>query len=140
MVCPSRDMVRLSPPLNYLANLTPGRVTLWCYLIWYLVSVVVHFDNSLGVWLNSLGISAVIGIALLLSIGHESAHSSSRWQTFRFFLMPFCVSSFSALIKGQGYILVFPSQPFVLSMSLALCALFVICVYVLKRSQRGVRA
>jgi hypothetical protein len=133
-------MVRLSPPLKYLSELPPGRVALWCYLIWYLVTVVAHFDGSPGIWLNSLGISAVIGVALLLSIRNESPYSSSRWQTFRLFLMPFCVSSFSALIKGQGYILVFPSRPFVLFMSLALCVLFVIFVHALKRTQRGVRA
>jgi hypothetical protein len=132
-------MVRLPAPLKYLSELTPGRVALWCYLIWYLVTVAVHFDNSPGLWLNSLGISAVIGIALLLSVRNEAPHSSNRWQTFRLFLMPFCVSSFSALIKGQGYILIFPSRAIVLSMSLALCAMFVIVVYALKRTQRGVR-
>lgn len=30
-----------------------------------------------------------------------------RWQIFRLFLMPFCVSSFAALVKGRGFILVF---------------------------------
>jgi hypothetical protein len=129
-------MVQLPPPLKYLSELTPGKVVLWCYLIWYSVTVVVHFDNSPGIWLNSLGISAVIGIALLLSIRGESSNSSNGWQTFRLFLMPFCVSSFSALIKGQGYILVFPSRPFELYMSLALCVAFVLFVYALKRTQR----
>src|SRR5262245_32176240 len=36
-----RAMPRL---LNYLARLTPGRIILWCYAIWYAVSVVHHFD------------------------------------------------------------------------------------------------
>ena len=30
------------------------------------------------------------------------------WQIFRLFLMPFCVSSFAALVKDAGYILIFP--------------------------------
>lgn len=131
-------MVRLPQPLRYLSGLKPGKVTLWCYLIWYLVSVVAHFDASPGIWLSSLGISAVVGVALLLSVRGETATSSNSWQTFRLFLMPFCVSSFSALIKGQGYILVLPSRPSELYLSLVLCAAFVLFVQVLKRIQRGV--
>jgi hypothetical protein len=29
------------------------------------------------------------------------------WPTFRLFVTPFCVSSFAALVKGQGFILIF---------------------------------
>jgi hypothetical protein len=133
-------MVRLPAPLRYLSELTPGKVTLWCYLIWYLVTVVAHFDASLEIWLSSFGISAVVGVALLLSVRGESATSANGWQTFRLFLMPFCVSSFSALIKGQGYILVLPRRATELYLSLGLSAVFVLIVYVLKRFQRGARA
>jgi hypothetical protein len=133
-------MARLPRPLKYLSKLTPGKAALWCYLIWYLVTVVVHFDPSPGIWLTSLGISAVVGIALLLSVRSEPPTSSDRWQTFRLFLMPFCVSSFSALIKGQGYILFLPSRSLELYLSIALCAVFVLFVYCLKRTQRGTPA
>jgi hypothetical protein len=122
---------------RYLSNLSPGKVALWCYLIWYLVTVTAHFDPSPAIWLNSLGISAVIGVALLLSVERESPNSANPWQTFRLFLMPFCVSSFSALIKGQGYILVLPSRPLELSFSIGLCAGFVAFVLVLRRLRRG---
>ena len=131
-------MVRLAFPLNYLSELTPGKTALWCYLIWYLVTVVTHFDSSPGLWLTSLGIAVVIGIALRLSVQQSPGVASSRWQTFRLFLMPFCVSSFSALIKGQGYYLVLPSQPRELGLSVSLCALFVLLVLGLKRTQRSV--
>ena|ERR1700722_4252401 len=131
-------MMRLPFPLKYLSQLTPGKVALWCYLIWYLVTVVAHFDPSPGIWLSSLGISAIVGVALLLSVRSET--SSDPWQTFRLFLMPFCVSSFSALIKGQGYFLVLPSRPLELFISLALCAVFVLFVCALRITQRGVRA
>jgi hypothetical protein len=130
----------LPPPLKYLSELTTGKMALWCYLIWYLVTVVAHFDSSPRIWLSSLGISAIVGVALLLSVRTESPAASDRWQTFRLFLMPFCVSSFSALIKGQGYILVFPSRTSELYTSLALCAAFVLFVHFLKRVQRGIRA
>jgi hypothetical protein len=132
-------MVRLPFPLKYLSELAPGKVALWCYLIWYLVTVVSHFDTSPRIWLSSLGISAIIGVALLLSIRSEVRLSSDGWQTFRLFLMPFCVSSFSALIKGQGYILILPSRPLELYLSLALCAAFVILVLGIKRIKRDVR-
>src|ERR1700684_4728287 len=132
-------MVQLPFPLKYLSELTPGQISLWCYLIWYLVTVVTHFDASPGLWFSSLGISAIIGFGLLLSIQNEASASSNGWQTFRLFLMPFCVSSFSALIKGQGYILVLPSRPAEMRMSFLLCAIFVFFVLALKRTQRGVR-
>ena len=133
-------MVRLPFPLKYLSELTPGKTALWCYLIWYLVTVVAHFDASPGLWLSSLGISVIVGFGLLLSVQIEPSVESNRWQTFRLFLMPFCVSSFSALIKGQGYILVLPPRPLELCVSLLLCATFVLFVLALKRTQRGVRA
>ncbi|HXT13715.1 MAG TPA: hypothetical protein VN873_19350 [Candidatus Angelobacter sp.] len=31
---------------RYLANLTTGRMILWCYLIWYLVVLARYFDPS----------------------------------------------------------------------------------------------
>jgi hypothetical protein len=133
-------MLRLPFPLKYFAELTPGKVVLWCYLIWYLVTAVAHFDPSPGLWLSSLGISAIIGLALHLSIQQETPVGSNRWQTIRLFLMPFCVSSFSALIKGQGYILVLPARPLELGLSLSLCASFVLMVLALKAAQRRVQA
>ncbi len=122
---------------RYFANLPPGKIALWCYLIWYLETVAAHFDPSPAIWLNSLGISAVIGVALLLSVARESSSAANPWQTFRLFLMPFCVSSFAALIKGQGYILVLPSRPLELSLSIGLCAVFLVFVLVLRRLRRG---
>lgn len=118
--------------IRYLARLTPGKVALWCYLIWYVVTVVNHFDASAAIWLNALGISAVIGFALVLSVG-RSEQRRDRWQTFRLFLMPFCVSSFSTLIKGKGFWLVAPPAPEELLVSAGACASFVLLVVLVKR-------
>ena len=95
---------------GYLAHLTPGRIALWCYAIWYVVNVWNHFDPSPRLWVTSVGLSAIIGIALLLSTTSSSTGKTKldRWQIFRLFLMPFCVSSFAALVKDAGYILIFP--------------------------------
>jgi hypothetical protein len=117
---------------QYLCGLTAGRVALWCYLIWYLIVVVRYFDPTLSIWLNSLGISAVVGLALLLSVNRTGL--ADRWQTARLFLMPFCVSSFSSLIKGRGFTLVFPPSALELFFLVASCAAFVLVVFVIKRS------
>ena len=94
---------------SYLAGLTTPRLVLWCYLIWWGFTVVKYFDPSPRLWLSSVGISAIIGVALYLSTAHAKAEKTvlERWQIIRLFMMPFCVSSFAALIKGQGFVLVF---------------------------------
>ena len=120
--------------IQYFARLSAGKVALWCYLIWYLSTVVRYFDPAPTIWLNSLGISLVVGIALLLSVsGGASPKSADPWQSFRLFFMPFAVSSFSALIKGQGFFLVFPPSAAEVGIQLGSCAAFVTAVVVIKR-------
>lgn len=135
-VSPFRTTTGAVPMLTYLATLSKGKIILWCYLIWYLVTAFFYFDPSPRIWLNSLGISVIIGIALLLSVSNgpsiKGNIKENKWQTFRLFLMPFCVSSFSSLIKGQGYVLIFPPDLFVLWLSLALCFIFVSIVMLLQ--------
>jgi hypothetical protein len=116
---------------QYLARLSPGKVVLWCYLIWYLGVVFRYFDPSAAIWLNSVGISAVVGVALMLSVKGPLS-SVDRWQTFRLFLMPFCVSSFASIVKGRGFTLIFPPSALELSILLAGCAAFVLVVLALK--------
>src|SRR5438270_8262406 len=95
--------------LKYLRSMSAGRLILWCYFIWYLVVLVRYFDPSPSLWLTSLGLSLIIGVALLIN---TTASGTRRvrlepWPTFRLFLTPFCVSSFSALVKGHGFFLIF---------------------------------
>jgi hypothetical protein len=118
--------------LDYFSSLSRGRAVLWCYLLWYLVTVFFHFDPSPRLWLNSVGISFVIGIALQLSVARASGPPPDRWQTFRLFLMPFCVSSFSSLIKGQGYWLIVPPQPLEAAVAVGTCGVFLLGVAALK--------
>ena len=95
--------------LRYFTKLTTGRVILWCYAIWYVVNVALHFDPSPRLWITSLGLSAIIGAALMLSIRPaRGGAAQDGWTIFRLFLMPFCVSSFAALVKDLGYVLIFP--------------------------------
>jgi hypothetical protein len=126
-------------PVKYLAGLAPGKVALWCYLIGYLIVVLTCFDPAPAIWLNSLGISAVVGLALLLSVDRTRARTD-WWQTPRLFLMPFCVSSFAALIKGRGFTLIFPPSALELSILAGSCAAFVLLVFAFKGLVRENRA
>lgn len=116
--------------LRYFQSLSLGKTVLWCYLIWYLCTVVTYFDAAPAIWLNSVGISIIVGVALLLSVG---GRVTASWQTFRLFFMPFAVSSFAALIKGRGFFLVFPPSVAQASLQLGACAGFLAAVWMLKR-------
>ena len=114
--------------MNYLVQLRRGKMVLWCYLIWYLSFVAYYFDPSRHLWLTSIGLSGVVGFALLLSTTGGNSRLD-RWQVFRLFLMPFCVSSFSALVKGRGFILIFSPNMRENVLAFGLCASF--CAFVL---------
>lgn len=122
--------------VNYLRNLTAGRIILWCYLIWYLVVLVRYFDSSPRLWLTSLGLAAIIGTALYIS---STAHGNKLqpWQIIRLFLMPFFVSSFSALVKGKRFVLIFSPNPMEILLAVGLCVLFVTVVLILRRTNRS---
>ncbi len=120
---------------RYLANLSNGRLILWCYFIWYLVVLVRYFEKSIEMWLTSLGLSLIIGFALYVSTAMAGTKRVTLdfWQTFRLFLMPFCVSSFAALVKGQGFILIFSPKPAEIGVAVGLCAALCAVVWWLKR-------
>ncbi len=126
--------------IEYFASLGARKQILWCYLIWYLVTVWYRFDPSPTLWLNCLGLSLVIGLGLVFSVTTPAGHRPDGWQIFRLFLMPFCVSSFSVLIKGHDYVLVFPVAPNELLTSIGACAVFLACVFVLKQTAGAARS
>lgn len=129
----------MSRLLNYFANLTTGRIILWCYAIWYVVNVTAHFDPRPRIWITSLGLSFIIGVALLISTRSSSSGTTNldRWQTFRLFLMPWCVSSFAALVKDAGFILIFPPTLKENLIGIALIAVFVVGVMFLKKFRQA---
>lgn len=122
--------------LNYFVQIKPGKMVLWFYLIWYFVTVYFHFDPNPKIWINAVGISVVIGIALMLSVSNGQSPLANPWQTFRLFWMPFAVSSFSSLIKGQGYTVIFSPQLYEIVVALSACVLFGLLVVVLKWRNR----
>jgi hypothetical protein len=114
---------------SYLASLNGARQILWGYLIWYLVVIVRYFDPRPRLWITSLGLSGIIGFALILSTAGTNATTRlDRWQLFRLFLMPFCVSSFAAVVKDHGFVLVFSPDWRDLSIGAALILVFLAAV------------
>jgi hypothetical protein len=110
--------------LRYLRGLTIGRLILWCYFIWYLVVLVRYFDPNPRLWATSFGLCLIVGFALYVN----TAHSGPRrihlgfWPVVRLFMMPLCVSSFSALVKGRGFFLIFSPNPWEVGVAVAICA------------------
>lgn len=121
---------------RYVKGLTLGGALLWCYLIWYLVMAAAYFDPSPRLWLTSAGLSVVIGCALILSVSAPQARRLDRWQIFRLFCIPFCASSFAAMAKDRGFILIFSPEPLATGLALVLCAIFLAITWFLRRFAR----
>ena len=126
----------MKSPGKYLANLTVGRIILWCYLIWYLVVLAHYFDPSLRIWLTSMGLAVIVGTALYIS-STAQGNKLGAWQIIRLFLMPFFVSSFSALVKGKQFFLVFSPKPGEIWLALGLCGLFCVTVWIFKTATKS---
>ncbi len=121
--------------VRYFAKLPAPKVVLWCYLAWYGVIVFFYFDPSPVIWLTALGMSALIGIALIFAT-KVPGQAMDRWTMFRLFLFPFCVSSYSALIKGKGFFLIFPMEPRPLLGGAAACVALVIFHRLCRRASK----
>lgn len=117
---------------HYLVQLSWSRIVLWCYFIWYVITAALYFDPSPALWLNALGLAVVIGAALNLSVAAESGRLPARPQMLRLFLIPFCVSSYSSLIKNQGFMLIFPPVPGERILLPGACLSFILLVCALK--------
>ena len=121
--------------IAYLAHLSPGRQVLWCYLFWYLVMAVSHFDPAPHLWLTSAGISAIMGVALYLAFT-PPGQRPDRWHVMRLFLIPFCVASFSALVKDKGFVVVFSPSLAEDALAAALCAAWILACALARRFAR----
>ena len=111
--------------IRYLARLDATTLTLWCYFCWYVSIVIQYFDPTPGLWLSSVGIAFLIGFALNLAARHKGQKPDKR-VVFRLYLFPFCVSSYSALIKGKGFILLFPTATKPLLVAIGTCCAFIL--------------
>ncbi len=115
--------------LRYLSGLSGSMKVLWCCLIWYVFFAIKYFEPNGELWLRSVGIAILIGAVLNLNAFHSLENirkAANKWQVFRFFIIPFCVSSFPALIKDKGFILFFAPSLRENIIALALCVLFLL--------------
>jgi len=126
---------------NYLQALPLGNLILWCYIIWYLVMVSYYFDGDIILWRNSFGLSIIVGVALVLATGPISLTrvAENFWQVMRLFICPFCVSSFSSLTQGKGFILLI--SPILEENLVALggCCCFCVLVCAFKKFKQPIR-
>jgi len=87
------------------------RLTLQAALIWYLVVMAFEWKSLSGhALLQSLALSIVVGALLTLNAvapGHRLRDLTPR-QVLRFFIIPFCVSSFSTATASTYWILFSP--------------------------------
>ena len=118
--------------IKYIYEIKLDKVILWCYFIWYITVVYFYFDPSPKLWINSIGISVIIGTGLILSVSSEKVRAKDHWQTFRLYLMPFCVSSFSALIKEHGFVVFISPKITDTIVSVVSCVVFLLTVFVVK--------
>ena len=121
--------------MRYLRNLTTGRLILWCYFIWYLVVLVRYFDKNPQIWATAFGLSLIIGFALYINTtrsGPARIHIGF-WPTVRLFMMPLCVSSFSSLVKGKNFFLIFSPNPWEILTATAICAALCLASFTAKR-------
>lgn len=120
---------------KYVLKLKIQMIILWCYLIWYFTIMSIYFESSLKLWASALGISLIIGFALVLST-NQQGDKQNKWIKFRLFLFPFCVSSYSSTIKNHDFILLFPNNKIHLFFGIINCLLFVISIWVIRISYK----
>lgn len=126
-------------PWRYLSGLTAGRFVLWCYFIWWAVVLVRYFDPTPRIWMTSVGLSVIIGIALIINATSGSGSAKLQtWPAVRFFITPFCVSSFAALVKDRQFILIFSPDWREMAVAAAICAGFGALVLTAKRTAPSV--
>lgn len=110
--------------IRHFARLGFGMIMLWGFFIWYVVMVVLHFEASVRLWLNAFGMSLIVGTALMLSVRDNRPANREFWRVFRLFAIPFCVSSFSALVRDDGFYAIFAPEWRDNIMALASCSVF----------------
>ena len=119
-------MIRYFSTINY-----PKRI-LWCYLVWYIAIVAQYFEPLFSMWVSSIGIAVIIGFALNLAT-NQKAQIRDRWVVYRLYIFPFCVSSYSALIKDKGFFLLFPTELKPITIATVSCLSFLSFTFLCRR-------
>ena len=136
----SRSIWSLILMFRYFSNLSYGMKILWCYLIWYIYFSCKYFESDPDLWLRTLGIALLVGLVLNLNAFYSLKgiiNAKNKWQIFRFFAIPFCVSSFPVLVKDKGFLLFFSPRLEENLIAFSLCILLLSFSYMGKRITHG---
>ena len=128
---PSVRAQRLGVVVSVYASVRPPLLPLWFALAWY-ITVAIFYGTSPSIqphWINSSLISAIVGTILNCNAYASLAEPpaildwlrGNPFQVARFYLAPFCVSSYSSIVAtgaSGSFVLVFPSDPAVLGTGL----------------------
>lgn len=127
------------PVVGYLASLDARRTVLWSAFFWYLAMAVRYGEFEPSVWQHSIGIAVVVGVILTLNAAPPQGRVRDLgfWPVLRFFLIPFCVASFSAFARGRAFVLIFPAKAAENVVAGGLIALFCLLVWLAKRGRAG---
>ena len=124
--------------MDFIINSSLGLKILCCYFLWYLFFLVRYFRWDVSLWGTSLFMSIIVGIALNFNAfgSLEEIRKGDKWKVIRFFIIPFCVSSYPLLIEGQNFILIF--SPNIIENVLALLpiSIFIIIVLIVNKNQK----
>lgn len=120
--------------VRYFADMSSSRMILWSYVIWWIVMVACYFTPDPRIWATSLGIGLIVGLALMLCTGPITTDRfrDRFWESMRLFICPFMVSSFSALITGKDFLLVFSPLWQENTVAIASIAVFLLLALILK--------
>jgi len=122
--------------IHHFACMSLSQLLLWLVLVWYLVMVALHFEASPRLWLNALGMSLIVGSVLLLSVRQLGSAVREFWRVFRLYAIPFCVSSFSALVRDHGFYAIFAPGWHDNLIALLACTLFALGVALMRRLEQ----
>lgn len=81
-----------------------------------------------------MGLSLIIGLALYLNTRSGQGGKLGKWPTFRLFLTPFCVSSFAALVKDRGFVLIFSPEIWTMVLAASLWLGLGVAVWISRRA------
>lgn len=125
--------------LRALASLDPRRRLLWGVFLWYAVVVTRYAPDGAGLWLRSAAIGLIVGGVLTVNALPPGAglRALGGWAVFRFWLIPFCVSSLATIASERRFALIFPRDGWVNLRAVAVPAGFAALAWWARRRVRA---
>ncbi|MDO8545476.1 MAG: hypothetical protein Q7S40_33965 [Opitutaceae bacterium] len=124
--------------IRYLASIDRRKMILWFAFLWYVAIVTCYASADPALWARAGGIAVIVGTILTLNAVPRTGRVRDLgfWPVFRFFLIPFCVSSFSTLTTNRAFFLIFPPNLNQTILAVAVIIVFIAGVLVARRLRR----